>query len=90
MTKKRVLDSWKRPIEIEVTKNLSERYPEQLKLQLNHTTPATPKEFEEWQEKELDWWAEKQLPIVTLMAFVQLFMFGSMLMIFYLINLGVK
>tara|TARA_Y100000768_G_C23765536_1_gene580712 strand:+ start:508 stop:720 length:213 start_codon:yes stop_codon:yes gene_type:complete len=67
-----------------------ERYPQQLELQLNKTVEATDEEWDEWQEKELDWWAEKQIPIVAFMAFVQLFMFGSMLMIFYLINLGVK
>ena len=67
-----------------------EKYPQQLELQLNKTVEATEEEWEEWQEKELDWWAERQIPIVAFMAFVQLFMFGSMLMIFYLINLGVK
>ena len=67
-----------------------ERYPQQLELQLNKTVEATDEEWDEWQEKELDWWAEKQIPIVAFMAFVQLFMFGSMLMIFYIINLGVK
>tara|TARA_B100000886_G_scaffold295123_1_gene221864 strand:+ start:458 stop:670 length:213 start_codon:yes stop_codon:yes gene_type:complete len=67
-----------------------EKYPQQLELQLNKTVEATEEEWEEWQEKELDWWAERQIPIVAFMAFVQLFVFGSMLMIFYLINLGVK
>ena len=67
-----------------------EKYPQQLELQLNKTVDATDEEWDEWQEKELDWWAEKQIPIVAFMAFVQLFMFGSMLMIFYIINLGVK
>ena len=66
------------------------RYPQQIEIQLNKTANATDEEWDEWQEKELDWWAEKQIPIVAFMAFVQLFMFGSMLMIFYLINLGVK
>ena len=78
-------DPWKRK-----TYQKQERYPQQIEIQLNKTVDATDKEWDEWQEKELDWWAEKQIPIVALMAFVQLFMFGSMLMIFYLINLGVK
>ena len=78
-------DAWKRK-----DYQKQERYPQQIEIQLNKTVDATAKEFEEWQEKELDWWAEKQIPIVAFMAFVQLFMFGSMLMIFYLINLGVK
>ena len=78
-------DPWKRK-----EYNKQERYPQQIEIQLNKTADATDEEWDEWQEKELDWWAEKQIPIVALMAFVQLFMFGSMLMIFYLINLGVK
>lgn len=78
-------DPWKRK-----EYNKQERYPQQIEIQLNKTADATDEEWDEWQEKELDWWAEKQIPIVAFMAFVQLFMFGSMLMIFYIINLGVK
>ena len=78
-------DPWKRKEEYK-----ENRYPQQLEMQLNKTVEATDEEWDEWQEKELDWWAENQIPIVAFMAFVQLFMFGSMLMIFYLINLGVK
>ena len=78
-------DPWKRD-----DNQKENRYPQQLEIQLNKTVDATDEEWDEWQEKELDWWAEKQIPIVALMAFVQLFMFGSMLMIFYIINLGVK
>ena len=58
----------------------------QLQLNLNKPADATPEQFEEWQETELNWWAEKQLPIVAFMAFVQLFVFGGMLMAFYLIG----
>ena len=78
-------DPWKRD-----DNQKENRYPQQLEIQLNKTADATDEEWDEWQEKELDWWAEKQIPIVAFMAFVQLFMFGSMLMIFYIINLGVK
>ena len=78
-------DPWKRD-----DNQKENRYPQQLEIQLNKTVDATDEEWDEWQEKELDWWAERQIPIVAFMAFVQLFMFGSMLMIFYLINLGVK
>ena len=78
-------DPWKRKEEYK-----ENRYPQQLEIQLNKTVEATDEEWDEWQEKELDWWAEKQIPIVAFMAFVQLFMFGSMLMIFYIIDLGVK
>ena len=67
-----------------------ERYPQQLELQLNKTVDATDKEWDEWQEKELDWWAERQIPLVAFMAFVQLFVFGGMLMAFFLIGKGLK
>ena len=67
-----------------------EKYPQQLELQLNKTVEATEEEWEEWQEKELDWWAERQIPLVAFMAFVQLFVFGGMLMAFFLIGKGLK
>ena len=50
---------------------------------------ATPEEFKEWEEKELNWWAEIQIPLVAFMAIVQLLVFGSMLMAFYLIGKAV-
>ena len=74
-------DAWKRK-----DYQKQERYPQQMEIQLNKTVDATEKEWEEWQEKELDWWADKQIPLIAFMAFVQLFMFGSMLMTFYLIG----
>ena len=78
------LDPWKRDVH-----NQEERYPEQLQLQLNKTVEATEEEWKEWEEKELNWWAEIQIPVVAFMAFVQLFVFGSMLMAFYLIGKAV-
>ena len=43
-------DPWKRE------ENYKEnRYPQQLEMQLNKTVDATPEEWQEWQEKELDW-----------------------------------
>ena len=78
-------DPWKRK------ENYKEnRYPQQLEIQLNKTVEATDEEWDEWQEKELNWWAEKQIPIVAFMAFVQLFVFGGMLMAFVLIGQGLK
>ncbi len=72
-------DSWKRPIE-ETPRVF--RYPEQTELQLNHTREATPEEFEEWQEKELNWWADRQFKAIIIASFVQLsallFMFSVM------------
>ena len=78
-------DPWKRKEEYK-----ENRYPQQLEIQLNKTVEATDEEWDEWQEKELDWWAERQIPIVAFMAFVQLFVFGGMLMTFFLIGKGLK
>ena len=78
-------DPWKRD-----DNQKENRYPQQLEIQLNKTVDATDEEWDEWQEKELDWWAERQIPIVAFMAFVQLFVFGGMLMTFFLIGKGLK
>ena len=78
-------DPWKRD-----DNQKENRYPQQLEIQLNKTIEATDEEWDEWQEKELNWWAEKQIPIVAFMAFVQLFVFGGMLMAFFLIGKGLK
>ena len=78
-------DPWKRKEEYK-----ENRYPHQLEIQLNKTVEATDEEWDEWQEKELNWWAERQIPIVAFMAFVQLFVFGGMLMTFFLIGKGLK
>ena len=78
-------DPWKRKEQYK-----ENRYPQQLEIQLNKTVEATDEEWDEWQEKELNWWAEKQIPIVAFMAFVQLFVFGGMLMAFFLIGKGLK
>ena len=78
-------DPWKRKEEYK-----ENRYTQQLEIQLNKTVEATDEEWDEWQEKELNWWAERQIPIVAFMAFVQLFVFGGMLMTFFLIGKGLK
>ena len=78
------LDPWKRDIP-----DNENRYEQQLELQLNKVADATEEEWKEWEEKELNWWAEIQIPFVAFMAFVQLFVFGSMLMAFYLIGKAV-
>ena len=44
---------------------------------------STVEEQEIWNEQELKPWAEKQLGIVALMSFVQLFMLGLMFFIFW-------
>ena len=78
-------DPWKRD-----DNQKENRYPQQLEIQLNKTVDATDEEWDVWQEKELDWWAERQIPIVAFMAFVQLFVFGGMLMTFFLIGKGLE
>jgi intracellular septation protein A len=45
---------------------------------------ATPEEFTEWQQTELNWWADRQLSIVALMSVVQVVVFGLMLLVFYI------
>lgn len=62
--------------------------PQQLNLNFK-PRDATPEEFKEWEEKELNWWADIQIPLVAVMATVQLVVFGFMLMAFYLIGKAV-
>ena len=83
-------DSWKRPSAVDDAANVMSGYETQLQLNLNKPADATPEQFEEWQESELNWWAEKQLPIVAFMAVVQLVMFGGMLLTMILIGEGFK
>lgn len=81
-------DSWKRPSAVDDAANVMSGYEQQLELQLNKTKDATDEEWNEWQETELKWWGDRQIPIVALMAFVQLFVFGGMLLTFFTISLG--
>ena len=62
--------------------------PQQLNLNFK-PRDATPEEFKEWEEKELNWWADIQIPLVAVMAIVQLVVFGFMLLAFYLIGKSV-
>ena len=80
-------DSWKRPIykDVESLPN----YPKKEKVIYNtfdNLPNATPQEIKEWYESELKWWGDRQIPIVAIMAFVQLFFFGGMLLSFFLID----
>ena len=83
-------DPWKRPSAVDDAANVMSGYEQQLELQLNATVDATPKQINDWQEKELNWWAEIQLPLVAFMAFVQLAVFGGMLLTMILIGEGFK
>jgi len=53
-------------------------YEQQLSLQLNKPREATPQEFDEWQEKELNWWAERQFKIIIIATIVQISALGFM------------
>ena len=75
----KILDSWKRPVEVEHV--FTDTYEQQLELQLNKTKEATPEQFEEWQETELKWWADRQFPIIWIACFVQLSALGFMALI---------
>ena len=87
---------WKRwktvstPSAVDDAADVMSRYPEQLEIQLNKTTEATPEQTEEWQEKELNWWAEKQLSFVAVASIIQLSALGFMFLVMFLINVGVK
>tara|TARA_Y100001937_G_scaffold87478_1_gene118374 strand:- start:472 stop:720 length:249 start_codon:yes stop_codon:yes gene_type:complete len=76
-------DLWKREIPSQKSKR---GYEEQLQFTFG-PRDATPEEFDEWQEKELAPWAEKQLPIVAIMAVIQLVMIGLMFSVMFLNSL---
>ena len=87
--KKKVLDSWKRPVEIEVTDDLSQKYPQQLQFNFG-PRDATPEEFEKWWKEELEPKGDAQLKFVALMAVVQMLTLVFMMTAFYIINLGLE
>ena len=84
-------DPWKRPVGGQ-DRHLDELwgYEQQLELQLNKTVESTPEQVKEWQEKELDWWAEKQLSFVAVASIIQLSALGLMFLVMFLIKVGVK
>ena len=86
--KKKVLDSWKRPIEIEV-EDMSDRIPQQLNFNFG-PRDATPEEFEEWRKSELDWWGDRQLKFVALAVLVQFGALVFMFTTFFVISLGLS
>ena len=48
---------------------------------------ATSIEFNNWQEKELNWWADTQLNFIALASLIQLSALGFMFLSFYLISI---
>ena len=74
-------DSWKRPINQE--KQID--YPTQPDFVFG-PRDATPEEVAEWQEKELNWWAEKQLLAVAVASIIQFSALAFMLSMFLVIS----
>ena len=66
---------WKRwktlPSAVDDAADVMSGYEQQLEL---HFKPrdATPEEAQEWQEKELAWWGDRQLMFVTIAVIVQM------------------
>ena len=66
---------WKRwktvPSAVDDAANVMSGYEQQLEL---HFKPrdATPEEAQEWQEKELAWWGDRQLMFVTIAVIIQM------------------
>tara|TARA_B100001093_G_scaffold315747_1_gene301231 strand:+ start:823 stop:1083 length:261 start_codon:yes stop_codon:yes gene_type:complete len=81
-------DAWKRPSAVDDAADVMSGYERQLELQLNKTVEATPKEFEEWQEIELNWWANRQFRFVALATIVQLSCLGFMALVMITISLA--
>ena len=82
-------DSWKRPSAVDDAADVMCGYEQQLEFNFK-PAEATPDEFQEWQEKELDWWADKQLVFVAIASLVQLSALGFMFMTMFLIGVGFK
>tara|TARA_B100001109_G_scaffold167208_1_gene136327 strand:- start:111 stop:413 length:303 start_codon:yes stop_codon:yes gene_type:complete len=80
-------DAWKRPLPsaVDDCADVTSGYEHQLEFQFKPRN-ATPKEFDEWQETELNWWAEKQLNFVAIASLIQLSALGFMLTSFYFLS----
>ena len=67
---------WKRwetiPSAVDDAADVMSGYETQLSLNLNKPRDATPEEAQEWQEKELAWWGDRQLMFVTIAVIVQM------------------
>ena len=82
--KKKVLDSWKRPVEVEIPE-LSERYPQQLSIELNKPRDATPEEFEAWRKE--DYWNRGEYNPLFVMVVIPTLIQISMLFLMFTIIL---
>ena len=90
--KRKILDSWKRPVEVEVPAP-DPRYQQQLELQLNKTREATPEEVKAWQNGG-DYFMTGKFDAMKLFvvapAIIQFTVIGGMLLAFFIIGLGLK
>jgi len=59
---------------------------QQLKFNFLKNRDATLEEINEWQEKELQWWGDRQLKIVALAAIIQLATLGFMALMMIMIG----
>jgi len=82
---------WKRelPSAADDAANVMSGYQQQLEFNFK-PREATPEEAEEWQEKELNWWGEKQLMFVAIASLIQLSALGFMFTMMFLIGVGFK
>ena len=91
MTKVRKYDPvWKRWKTVTVVEEpkVSSRYEQQLDLNLSAPREATDEEWDEWQEKELDWWGNRQLKFIAIAVLVQFGALAFMFTTFYVVSLG--
>ena len=60
-----------------------DRIEQQLELSLNKPRDATPEEFEEWQNTNLKWWADRQFIAIIIASIVQLSALGFMFSVMF-------
>ena len=84
--KRKILDSWKRPTEIEV-ESFENKYAQQLEFNLHKPREATPEEFDKWQKEHLQPLGDAQLKLVAFMSVVQFMALATMMISFYLIGI---
>ena len=60
-----------------------DRIEQQLELSLNKPRDATPEEFEEWQNTNLKWWADRQFMAIIIASIVQLSALGFMFSVMF-------
>jgi len=78
---------WKRwetvPSAVDDAADVMSGYEQQLEIVFK-PADATPEQIDEWQEKELAWWGDRQLHIVAIAVVVQMAALGMMGAVMYL------